>query len=174
VPDAYVDALLRERRGKDHAFKTDPHSPIPRDERASFRGLAYFDPDPAYRVVARWEPAATPKPIRVQTSTGEVREYLDAGVLRMTLPVGEVALHGYEGVGDGLFVPFRDATSGKETYGAGRYLDLEAPHGEELVVDFNLAYNPYCAYSEAYSCPFPPWENWLKVPIRAGERSLPG
>ncbi len=169
--DAYADALLRERREKDRAFKTDPHSPIPRAERASFQGLRYYDPDPSYRVVARWEPAAAPKPVRVQTSTGEVREYLDAGVLRATLPVGEVALHGYEGVGDGLFVPFRDATSGKETYGAGRYLDLERPHGGALEVDFNRAYSPYCAYSEDYSCPFPPPDNWLKLPIRAGERS---
>jgi uncharacterized protein (DUF1684 family) len=71
-----------------------------------------------------------------------------------------------------LFLPFRDTTSGKETYGAGRYLDLHA-HGDEVVVDFNYAYNPNCAYNPDWNCPLPPAENWLKVPIRAGEKAFP-
>src|SRR5205823_4054425 len=72
---------------------------------------------------------------------------------------------------DELFVPFRDATSGQETYGAGRYLEIHA-HGDNVVIDFNYAYNPNCAYDPAWSCPLPPIENWLKVPIRAGEKAF--
>ena len=72
-----------------------------------------------------------------------------------------------------LFVPFRDATSGKETYGAARYLDIEERQADDYVIDSNLAYNPYCAYSDDYVCPFPPQENWLTVPIRAGEKAFP-
>ncbi|MEA3200128.1 MAG: uncharacterized protein QOE90_1556 [Thermoplasmata archaeon] len=167
----YVAQVLAQRKAKDEAFRTQPWSPIPRHERAAFAGLRYFDPDLAWRIAAAWEPAAVPKPLKVQTSTGEVRDYLDVGTLRMKTPAGEVALHAYAGGGGELFVPFRDATSAKETYGAGRYLDVEMPHGASAVVDFNLAYSPYCAYSEDFSCPFPPPENWLKVPIRAGEKS---
>lgn len=166
----YVGWLREQRRKKDEAFRTQPWSPIPRKDRATFAGLSYYEPDPAYRVMAAWEPAAVPTPLDIQTSTGEVKHYLDVGVLRAALPVGEVALHGYAGAGHGLFVPFRDATSAKETYGAGRYLDLEMPHHGHIEIDFNLAYSPYCAYSEEFSCPFPPPANWLQVPIRAGER----
>lgn len=169
--DGYVAAIRAQRKAKDEAFRTQGWSPIPLAERKAFTGLRYFDADPAWRVAAAWEPAAVPKPLKVQTSTGEVRDYLDVGTLRMKTPAGEVVLHAYAGGGNGLFVPFRDATSAKETYGAGRYLDVELPHGGAAVVDFNLAYSPYCAYSEDYSCPFPPPENWLKVPIRAGEKS---
>jgi len=81
------------------------------------------------------------------------------------------AAHHHES--ESLFVPFHDVTSGKETYGAARYLDIEEQPGDEYVVDFNVAYNPYCAYSEDYVCPFPPRENWLAVPIRAGEKNFP-
>lgn len=171
MDDGYVESVRAMRQAKDVAFRADPQSPLEPADRKAFGGLKYFDPDPAWRVVARWEPLPHPKPVRVQTSDGQVREYLDAGVLHVRLPTGDAALHGYA-TDHGLFVPFRDATSGKETYGAGRYLDLELPHGGEVVVDFNDAYNPYCAYSEAYSCPFPPPDNWLKVAVRAGERTF--
>jgi len=169
MPDS-GESLRRERASKDAWFRAHPQSPLPREERAKFAGLRYYDPDPAYKVRARWEPLPAPKPVHVQTSTGETREYVDAGLLRFRIDGNDLALHGYD-TGHGLFVPFRDATSGKETYGAGRYLDLPAPRGGEVEIDFNLAYNPYCAYSEDYSCPFPPPDNWLKAPIRAGEKS---
>ena len=111
------------------------------------------------------------------TSTGETRRQVRAAKLEFDTPSGPAVLFGYKDAGrarcDTIFGPFRDATSGKETYGAGRYLDLEEPHRDEAVVDFNLAYNPYCAYSEAYSCPLPPAENWLKVEVTAGEKRPP-
>lgn len=161
--------VLAMRREKDDFFKRSPHSPI--EDRASFRGLRYYPPDPALRVPATFEPAREPRRIVMATSTGDDKEYLDAGLLRFTLDGKDLTLRGYlsEARPDELFVPFRDATSGTETYGAGRYLEVPLPVRE---IDLNFAYNPFCAYSEAYSCPLPPPENWLKVPVRAGEMTF--
>ena len=167
--DDAARAVLQMRREKDDFFKRNPQSPI--DDHAAFAGLQYFPYAPSFRVDATWEPAAEPRHVRIGTSTGEERDYLEAGTLRFTVEGKERTLRGYVSPGrpHELFVPFRDATSGKESYGAARYMEVEMPHGGRTVVDFNLAYNPWCAYSEAYSCPLPPRENWLDVPIRAGE-----
>lgn len=172
--DPYVESLRRMRREKDQWFKVSPHSPLPAEERGAFAGLRYFEPDPAYRVDATWEPDAAPPVVRMQTSTGEERDYLVAGKFRFMLEGREHALNGYaplQAHAHDLFVPFRDETSGKDTYGAGRYLEVSLPHHGRAEIDFNLAYNPHCAYSEAYSCPFPPPENWLKAAVRAGEKT---
>ncbi len=111
------------------------------------------------------------------SSTGAPRRQRRAARLEFATPAGKGQLFAYEDASEGhqhgpatLFVPFRDKTCGTETYGAGRYLDLEDPAGAEVLIDFNLAYNPYCAYSESYSCPLPPPENWLEIPVTAGER----
>jgi len=162
--------LKQHRREKDAFFQKSPHSPI---EPGGWKPLEYFALDAALRVQATWTPAKDGRRIRVPTSTGEEREYVEAGTLAFRVQGIEQKLVAYASAGhvDSLFVPFRDATSGEETYGAGRYLDLPMPDGPHAAVDFNLAYNPYCAYSEAYSCPLPPRENWLTVPIRAGEKS---
>ncbi|HWH08084.1 MAG TPA: DUF1684 domain-containing protein [Candidatus Thermoplasmatota archaeon] len=163
---------LRMRREKDDFLKRSPQSPIA--DQAAFEGLRYFPYDAAFRVSAAWEPAATPRHVRIGTSTGEERDYLEAGTLRFTLGGQERTLRGFVAPGrpHELFVPFRDATSGKESYGAARYLEVELPRHGHALVDFNLAYNPWCAYSESYSCPLPPRENWLDVAIRAGEMQL--
>ena len=109
----------------------------------------------------------------MQTSTGDVAQYVRLGRVSFSAD-GEAAsltvfgdAHGHE-----LFLPFADATSGEETYGAGRYLDVQRQHGGRLLVDFNYAYNPYCAYNEAWSCPLTPFENRIGAPIRAGERNF--
>lgn len=171
-PDAALRAMRKE---KDEFFRRSPDSPVPPPERSGFEGLRYYEPDPRWRVRACWEPAERPRLVRVGTSTGEMRDYLEAGTLRFEAGGGEASLRGYvppDAHAHELFVPFRDATSGKETYGAGRYLEVPLPHGaDETVVDFNLAYNPWCAYSESYSCPLPPRENWLSVEVRAGEKA---
>lgn len=166
-------ALAAMRKEKDEWLKRSPHSPLEPHDRHGFKGLRYFDPDPAYRVAAVFEPAKGHKHVMIGTSTGEFKDYHEAGKLRFTLDGVEQALTAYVSHGreDEMFIPFRDATSGKETYGAARYLEAPTPAGREAILDFNYAYNPYCAYSEAYSCPLPPQENWLKVAIRAGERS---
>jgi uncharacterized protein (DUF1684 family) len=171
----YEHEIQLHRRSKDEAFRTEPWSPIPQAERRRFEALPYFKADLAWLVTAKVTLLAGEAPFEMATSTGEPRLQLRAARLEMQTPAGPATLFGYKDAhrrGRSLFVPFRDATSGKETYGAGRYLDLEEAGGE-LEVDFNLAYNPYCAYSEAYSCPLPPTENWLKIAVTAGERSAP-
>jgi len=124
-----------------------------------------------------------PNPQRVvlATSKGVPREMIRYGVLEFEVEGTKQRLAAFKSVpqpghhhaDESLFIPFRDATSGKETYGACRYLDIEEQPTDDYVIDFNLAYNPYCAYSEDYVCPFPPRENWLTMPIRAGEKNFP-
>ena len=176
------DALARFRQGRDGLFKSHPQSPIEPDERVSFAGLKYFPGDPAYRVGARFE-AGEASELLIDTGgeDGAVR-YRRAGHLvfklrgepcRLTL----LSLVHYAG---GLFVPFRDATSGPQTYGGGRYLfdtakDTDGlvleitPGSSDVTIDFNYAYNASCAYSPRWACPLAPPENYLKVPVRAGE-----
>ena len=176
------DALMRFRHGRDELFRSHPQSPIERDERASFTGLHYFAHDPAYRVEARFEPGeGSDLLIDTGGEDGAVR-YRRAGHLVFRLNDKEcrltvLSLVQYAG---GLFVPFRDATSGHETYGGGRYLfdtakDTDGlvleitPGSSDVVIDFNYAYNASCAYSPLWACPLAPPENFLTVPVRAGE-----
>jgi len=176
------DALTRFRQGRDELFGTHPQSPIEPDERASFAGLRYFDHDPAFRVRSRLEPGdGTELAIDTGGEDGEVR-YRRIGKLAFALAGQECALTvlcliQYAG---GLFVPFRDRTSGHETYGGGRYLfdtakDTDGlvlevtPGSPEVVIDFNFAYNASCAYSPRWACPLAPPENHLPVAVRAGE-----
>lgn len=154
------------RAAKDEFFAT-PHSPLePGDD---FSGLSYFPESDDLRFELRVEPA-TAGEVTIGTSDGQTRTYQRAGLVRFTVAGTEVQLTLLHHIGDdGYFLPFRDATSGKTTYGAGRYIDVEDGENGVVSIDFNLAYNPYCAYSEAYSCPLPPTENWLPVGIEAGE-----
>lgn len=173
-------SLFREVR--DELFRTHPQSPIEPDERSGFRGLHYFPHDPSYRVDARLEPGdGSELVIDTGGEDGAVR-YRRAGMLvfelggrRCRLTV--LGLIQYAG---GLFVPFRDSTSGHETYGGGRYLfdtakDTDGlvlemtPGSPDVIVDFNYAYNASCAYSPRWACPLAPPENHLEIPVRAGE-----
>ena len=177
-----TESLDQFRRGRDELFMTHPQSPIEPDQRRSFEGLRYFAPNPALRVPAQLE-AADGSELAIDTGgeDGEVR-YRRVGTLAFALDgqpcrLTVLSLVQYAG---GLFVPFRDATSGRETYGGGRYLfdtakDTDGlvleitPGSSEVVIDFNYAYNASCAYSPRWACPLAPPENYLKVPIRAGE-----
>jgi uncharacterized protein (DUF1684 family) len=109
----------------------------------------------------------------METTNGKEQVFRRYGIVHFEVDgaAAQVTLYSSAGSHE-VFLPFRDATSGKETYGAGRYLDLRA-HGDEVVIDFNYAYNPNCAYNPDWNCPLPPAENWLKVPIRAGEKTFP-
>ncbi len=177
----YVKTLELQRKEKDYFFQTDPDSPIPPAIRPRLQGLEYFMPDPKYRIPVRVARLPTPEPLTLATSKGIPRPMLRYGYLDFEVDGVKQRLYGYKAVPqpghhhehESLFVPFRDATAGKETYGAARYLDLEEDPSGEVVLDFNLAYNPYCAYSDDYVCPFPPRENWLSVAIRAGEKAFP-
>lgn len=164
------------RRQKDKFFKESEESPLLPDDKKYFSGLEYYPVDSTYRVIAALVADAHPGTFRVQTTTGDFKEYTRMGRLEFQLggqtysltafiPPADEPLHGNR-----IFVPFRDKTSSKETYGAGRYLDLNKRAGDEYVLDFNRAYNPFCAYSPYYSCPLPPGENNLAVEISAGEK----
>ena len=156
---------------KDEHFARGGDSPLTPDQRRRFAGLAYFDPDPDFHVEAVLERGATTEYEDIQTSTGRMQHLPRAGTLRFTLDGQGLTLAAYD-QGDELFVPFRDATSGGETYGAGRYVEAHPLGGGRYDLDFNAAYNPYCAYNDEWSCPLPPRENWLAVAVRAGERSF--
>jgi uncharacterized protein len=165
------------RSAKDGLFRSHAQSPLPAEAREGFAGLPYLDYDPALRVLAEVEPA---EPLRILIAgSGEeptpFRRFADA-VFELDGEPRRLALYWLEGYGGGAFLPFGDTTSGSETYGAGRYLldtvkgaDLGEQDGR-LVLDFNFAYNPSCAYDPRWACPLTPPENRLPVAIRAGER----
>jgi len=161
--------LEQFRADKDEFFASDRQSPLTPAQKRTFRGLAYFEENPALRLTVDLEPFATRDTIQVQTSTGDEREYIRVGKFKFKVGEEDAELTIYE-ADYGFFLPFVDSLAGNETYPAGRYLEPEDLGNNRFLVDFNLAYNPYCAYNEAWSCPLTPFENRLKVPIRAGEK----
>ncbi len=176
LPDAYARAMNQQRREKDTFFRTSPYSPLPFQERHHFAGLRYFPPDQVYRVNATLERFPEQLLVEIITSDGQSQRFLRFARLCFVLHGTPSCLTAYRSQHEHgemtLFVPFRDALAGKETYGAGRYLDIPFHEGNStLVLDFNAAYQPYCAYSGAYSCPLPPAENTLPCAIRAGEKT---
>jgi uncharacterized protein len=166
--------LQQFRAEKDHFYAHDDRAPLTHDQQHDFKGLAYFPENKQLVIKGKVDRSVDPGEVRMATSTGKVQVYRRFGVVHFEVDgqAAQVTLYASAG-SHGLFVPFRDATSGKETYGAGRYLDLHT-HGDEVVIDFNYAYNPSCAYNPDWSCPLPPAENWLRVPVRAGEKAFPG
>lgn len=172
-----MDELTHFRNEIDQFMQFHPQSPLGDAQREAFDGLAYYEVNEALVLVVSVERFAATEPmIEMETSTGDIRPYRRWG--RFSFEVeGEVAsLTIYSDIyGQEFFLPFRDATNGEETYGAGRYLDNHRPGVWDLgngrvKIDFNYSYNPYCAYDLAYSCPLPPRENWLSVRIEAGEK----
>jgi len=159
------------REAKDAFFKTDRQSPLTREQRKAFKGLDYFPENPALRLEVLVEEFPEKQEIEMQTSTGDVQRYRRYGRFKFEVDGQEAQLTLY-GDDDSFFLPFVDSLAGSETYGAGRYLEPERLDDNRFLVDFNLAYNPYCAYNEAWSCPLTPFENRLKVPIRAGEKNF--
>jgi len=157
------------RAGKDDFFAHHPQSPLTRDQRQDFRGLDYFPENPALRLEVSVDEFTTKESFEMQTSTGDVQSYERFGRFRFQVDGQEAELTIYENE-NGFFLPFVDSLAGKETYPAGRYLEPEPSNDGRFLVDFNLAYNPYCAYNAMWSCPITPGENRLKVPIRAGEK----
>ncbi len=167
--------LQEFRQEKDQFFRS-RNSPLPASIRAVFSGLSYFTEQPDLRFTTALEPDPTQEAVLMQTSTGSEQVFLRLGWVSFVTnnQTSKLAVFVREAQPDAteVFIPFRDASSGQETYGSGRYLEAEL-HGNTVNLDFNLAYNPYCAYSEGWSCPIPPPENWLAVPIIAGEMAFP-
>jgi uncharacterized protein (DUF1684 family) len=173
---SYPEAVESFRGDKDEFFGSSPNSPIPETERAAFSGLPYYEVDEALRFDdRRLEPYTgnEPSDFQIPTSDGKLRPAHRAGFLTFEIGGDHHRLTAYTfdgGDGESLFVPFLDKTSGSETYGAGRYLDLEPEDDGTYALDFNLAYHPSCVYDPKYSCPLTPAENRLPIRIEAGER----
>ena len=163
---------MAERARKDEMFRSGGEdSPILAKDIATFVPLAYFGIDEAYAVPAQLEPAAEQIRLQMPTSTGKLRATTRIGTLHFNLKGQPLKLTAFlEDGSSRLFVPFSDLTSGTETYQAGRYMNLDPTPTGIYVVDFNVAYHPYCYYNAEYDCPLPPKENRLAIPIRAGER----
>ena len=174
--------LLGFRAAKDRLFATHPSSPVPAADRRDFRGLAYWRHAPELTFHLRLEPdPEAPRLDMPRSAAGPAMPYARLGWVSFEVEgtPARLAVYWLNEYAGGIFVPFRDATNGTETYGGGRYLldsakgaDLGS-EGDELVVDFNYAYHPSCVYDPVWSCPLAPSENWLTVPIRAGERLAP-
>jgi uncharacterized protein (DUF1684 family) len=162
---------MQYRKEKDNFFKYHDGSPIPREQRDDFNGLSYYPENPDMRFEVEVIPFKDQVPVKIQTSTGDISEYIRFGRFMFEVEHEEAELTLYTSADGETFLPFIDTTSPDETYGAGRYLELEHISENTYLVDFNLAYNPWCAYSPFFSCPLPPIENRLKVPIRAGEKN---
>ena len=173
----YQQKIEQWRQGKDAMFRAGgDESPLPADKRATFTGLTYFPIDQAYNVPALLtrDQAGPLALIELQTSTNEKRRMRRVGKLGFTVngtPLTLVAFADLDSTTmNRLFVPFTDATSGAETYGGGRYIELDKTPTGLYDLDFNRAYHPFCVYNPTYDCPIPPKENRLTIPIRAGER----
>jgi uncharacterized protein len=170
---AYAKKITEARAIKDKAFREEPE-PIPVAKREQLLPLRYYPPDPSYTAPAELKLSNERPVFEMPTSTGTLRRMERVGVLEFSLKGQPMSLAAFVGEGErleSLFVPFTDLTTGKETYPAGRYLDISPTSTGYYTIDFNLAYNPTCAYNETYECPYPPPSNRLKVEIRAGEKA---
>ncbi|MFN3997356.1 DUF1684 domain-containing protein [Algoriphagus sp.] len=173
---SYQDSLLNFQLKLNKDFADPVASPLRIDKLNRFEGLPFFPINESYRVKAKLEILHPASPFQLKTSDSQLRDYDRYAIAKFTLEGKEYELTIYQntvnklkpGEENGLFLPFTDLSNGKESYGGGRYLDLEIPAGSILEIDFNKAYNPYCAYSSRYSCPIPPKENDLPVEILAG------
>ena len=173
LPGNYADSIRESRVQKDEYMKNDPNSPFVL-QKEPFRGLKYFKVNEAFRVTGRVIPFPGLQRIRMHMSDGTSESYLKYARISFYL-AGEpqqLILYKSEDLSgtDTYFIPFYDETSTVSTYGGGRYLEADYKSGPEILLDFNLAYNPYCAYVEGYSCPVPPAENRITVKVEAGEK----
>lgn len=168
------------QRNLNSEFKDASKSPLKKKDRKDFRGLEFFKVDSAYVVQATLKTTPDEQPFKMKTTTDRLLEYVKYGEITFNLENETFTLNVFrdldlmkeEGFEDYLFLPFLDDTNGDETYGGGRYLDLRIPEGDVMIVDFNKAYNPYCAYNEKYSCPIVPRDNYVGVNIKAGVKAF--
>ncbi len=163
-----MSKLENFRHNKDDFFKNDPQSPLTHEQKHHFSGLNYFKENSDLVFTVNVEEFPKKSLVNIQTSTGEIQHYQRYGKFTFDVNGKSVELTLFTSDNE-FFLPFTDGLSGKETYGAGRYLEPIDLGNGRLKIDFNYAYNPYCAYNELYSCPITPAENRLNVPIKAGE-----
>lgn len=173
----YVDSINGLRHHKNIWMVESPNSPLKKDEQDTFTDLDYYPVDLDFVFRARLHKYSDPEIITIGTTTGDFREAIRYGYIEFAIDDQDAHLHAYKftrhqgtELEEYLFIPFKDATSGTETYQGGRYMDVTEEIPGVVLIDFNDAYNPYCVYNEIYSCPIPPKENHLQVAIRAGEK----
>ncbi len=176
IKDSYAVKINDYRKQKDEHFKSSADSPIMNKE--SFKGLSYFEPDKKYQVKADVSLLDDTIPITILRSDGKRDNYIRYALATFLLDDKEYNLvllqHENESEPSVLFLPFADKTNGESSYESGRYIDLKYKNTPKITIDFNFAYNPYCAYNYKYSCPIPPKENFLDVAIPAGEKAYKG
>jgi uncharacterized protein len=174
MPVMSVQELLEFRSRKD-AFFASSQSPLSAVLRQGFVGLSYFEFQPELVFAPPLKAVKDFEHVMMDTSDGVRKSFIRAGTFQFAVGGQTVQLTAFSNPEldhQELFIPFRDASSGRQTYGSGRYLDPELAADGTVLIDFNLAYNPYCAYSDGWSCPIPPTENWLNIPILAGEKTF--
>ncbi|ALJ01213.1 hypothetical protein DC20_04910 [Rufibacter tibetensis] len=172
--ESYTQAVLKFRENKDLSFRSVTRSPLPDSMRRTFNKLNYYAPSRNFEINADFTPIESKEPVAMPMTTGTQEPYFVKGKASFELEGQEHTLTLFQKAGsvsDTLFIPFTDQTNGFETYGGGRYLDA-IPNGQTIVLDFNKAYNPFCAYNPEFACPMPPAENRLKVKIPAGEQAF--
>ncbi|MFY7786910.1 MAG: DUF1684 domain-containing protein [Thermoflexibacteraceae bacterium] len=172
--NSYVRQIRKEREKKDKDFKYAEWSPLTAEQRKTFTKLDYFEPNLQYKVMAKIALLENDTVFKIMTSSNEIRRFYKYAHLQFRLDSKDCQLLLFKSAEptspNYYFLPFKDLTTGVSTYGTGRYIDIETPKTNSIEIDFNRAYNPYCAYNEEYSCPLPPTENTLNVSVLAGER----
>jgi hypothetical protein len=174
----YITDMKNERKQKNVEMRTDEKSPIPENEKATFKKLNYYKPDISFRKEAAFERFDQATHFLMKTTTERLPEYSLYGAVTFIHKGIKYKLNVYQnielvkkpGYEKHLFIPFNDETNGNETYGGGRFLDATETGADTLIIDFNKAYNPYCAYNHKYSCPIPPEGNSMKIKVEAGEK----
>ena len=179
-PSKYEKEIYKFQSKLNSEFKDAKTSPLTEEDLESFEKLDFFKIDTNFRVVAKLSFPKDSKPFKMKTNTDRLPIYKLFAVASFKLNGKPYKLNIYQNqklmltddYKDYLFLPFTDLTNGKSTYGGGRYIDLEIPEGDTMVIDFNKAYNPFCAYNDKFSCPIPPKENHLNVEIKAGVKNF--
>lgn len=166
----YLTAIQDLRKQKDDFLKTDKESPI--KDKVTFKGLKYFEVNPNFKVIGKLDKFASDQTINISMTGGEIEEYEAYGNVTFEVEGVKCSLKIFKTPEGNLFLPFKDLTSNKETYGAGRYLDfgVDDVKNNQIEIDFNKAYQPYCAYNETFTCPITPTENFLNLALKVGER----
>lgn len=178
--EAALTDIQKHRDDKNAEFRDPDKSPLTKKEIKKFRGLNYYEPDLSFRVKAKFIKNEQPVLFKMKTTTDRLPDYSRYGDVVFTLNGTEYKLEVYQspdvskksGYEDYLFIPFTDETNGKETYEVGRYIDFRIPTTDEVIIDFNKCYSPYCSYSSGYSCVKPPEVNHLPIEVKAGEKKF--
>ena len=179
IDESYIESMEIHRVEINKEFANPETSPLTEEGIEHFEGLEFFPADPDYMVKARFVLNTDPEPFEMETTTTRRPIYVKYGEAHFTLQGEKIVLEIYqsdkakqmEEFKEHLFLPYKDLTNGEESYGGGKFIDLKIPEGEHIIIDFNKAYNPYCAYNHKYSCPIPPDANHLNIRVPAGVKA---